>query len=1174
MVDRGDRRDADRDADDGKHEPQRMPPRGPGDERAENLEERLHSIRLTRRRAGTNEPAADRILIGHVFPFERILIGHWALQALRLAFVAFLFFALWIVGRFVGRAFRLSLADAVSERIVEIALGFAVFSVAVRALGFVGLASRKGVLALLIVPLLLLLQARRAGSLPPFPRLSLARGWRAGLAVLALLPLPMALAPAVSYDALVYQLRFPEMTLWTGRWAVDPANSPSFFPAASETLYAATLAVDPSGISAQLVHWGFFLLVLACLVVLGRAFGGGIAGECAAVLFASIPAAGIVAGWSWSDMPLCFALLASAVALGGGAVTPAAALLGLAAACKYSGLALALPLGAACVIAAVRRGRLAALAGGGAAAVLIAAPWYAFDWAATGNPVYPLLAGIFGGSPETGSRIVNWSASPEGASWASYVFRPGTLDSDVGGVGMLVAFGAAAWALRSRRPALAALAVVLGGFAVLAPFAPAARILLPPLAGVCLLAGLAAFRPQGEGEQEEGAGLRLDLPTAMRVLIVVLAARGAALVAAHNALFFNPLPAAVGVEEADEYRSRIFPPDALYRGPARELPEDARVLVFGESRLFRFPRPTRASARVDPPAVLPFVRGAGGPPEVLARVSRAGFTHLLVSLDALRGAPDERRLAARPHGAGARDADGSGAAVPAGRESGSAGSPRAAGREVEIACAGTRVFGDCFQPATSPDVSSVLSAGLAHDPSRPGSRSSDPRSCRRLRVRREHERDAALAPDLVEQREDLLAVSACRGCPSARRRGAGARPSRARARSRRAASRRRRARRDAPPPGGARPTRSSSSRARPRASLAAVESRGSSTFSTTVEVGEQVEELEDDADVPPAVERQLASREASRARGRRPTRSPTSGGRSRRAGGAAWTCRRRTGRATREELARRDVEVDAVERDDGSRARRRPCAAPGSEPGTARRTPCGRPRQAMEARSRARSAAARERRSGHGARGYRIDVAATPVSTSCGQPAALPRAARPDVPAAAARRRPDAPRARRALPRRRPRIPLVARQPAAAPRSSTRRSSASSSRRAPTCGPTPLFLFGGVLVWAFVSAALLDAAETFRANGPLLRKTTVAPGGLSRRRRRARGSSHLVLGLPVLAAAIAVAAVATERRAGRRGARSFPSCCSSSRRPSSGSRSRSPRSRSTSATCATSSATS
>lgn len=71
--------------------------------------------------------------------------------------------------------------------------------------------------------------------------------------------------------------------------------------------------------------------------------------------------------------------------------------------------------------------------------------------------------------------------------------------------------------------------------------------------------------------------------------------------------------------------------------------------------------------------------------------------------------------------------------------------------------------------------------------------------------------------------------------------------------------------------------------------------------------------------------------------------------------------------------------------------------------------------------------------------------------------------------------------------------------------------------------PYALFLFGGVLVWGFVSSALLDAVETFRINGPLLRKTTVAPEVFPA---AAVGSrlAHLLLALPVLAAAIAVSA--------------------------------------------------
>ncbi|HEY6064962.1 MAG TPA: ABC transporter permease, partial [Thermoanaerobaculia bacterium] len=70
--------------------------------------------------------------------------------------------------------------------------------------------------------------------------------------------------------------------------------------------------------------------------------------------------------------------------------------------------------------------------------------------------------------------------------------------------------------------------------------------------------------------------------------------------------------------------------------------------------------------------------------------------------------------------------------------------------------------------------------------------------------------------------------------------------------------------------------------------------------------------------------------------------------------------------------------------------------------------------------------------------------------------------------------------------------------------------------------PYALFLFAGVLAWGFVSSSLLDAAETFRANGPLLRKTTAAPEVFPAVAVLAR-FAHFGLALPVLAAAIGVA---------------------------------------------------
>jgi ABC-type polysaccharide/polyol phosphate export permease len=71
--------------------------------------------------------------------------------------------------------------------------------------------------------------------------------------------------------------------------------------------------------------------------------------------------------------------------------------------------------------------------------------------------------------------------------------------------------------------------------------------------------------------------------------------------------------------------------------------------------------------------------------------------------------------------------------------------------------------------------------------------------------------------------------------------------------------------------------------------------------------------------------------------------------------------------------------------------------------------------------------------------------------------------------------------------------------------------------------PYALFLFGGVLLWGFASAALIDAADCFRANGPLLRKTTVSPEVFPAAAVGAR-LVHFVLAFPVLAAAIAYSA--------------------------------------------------
>jgi hypothetical protein len=434
----------------------------------------------------------------------------------------------------------------------------------------------------------------------------------------------MALSPAVSLDALTYQLRMPEIALRTGSWALDPLDSHTFFPAATQCLYLPALAFDGSGVTAQLIHYGFFLLTLLALKAVAGRLDRTASAWWSSLLFAAIPAAGIVAGWSWSDMPLCFALVTAGLALtyaeGAGAIV----VIALAASIKYSGLLLGLPL-LLCLARADRgASRLRRWSLGAVLGLVVLLPWYGANFLATGNPFYPLLQGVFHGARTAEGNLLHWAGAGHArglAGWWQYVAAPSTLDGDIGGLGTGALLAVCLLHGLRRRGLRAASAVVLAGVVALAPFEPSPRILLPVLAGACAVAAVSL------GDWESGGRRRWP-----KAIAGILAARGAILVAAHNALFFDPLPAAVGIESSAAYVARNFPPARLY-DRAAALPDDAVVLAVGEPRLFGFPRPTLSSAITDPPAVQTFLAGAAGPEEAIERLRARGVTHLLVDLE-------------------------------------------------------------------------------------------------------------------------------------------------------------------------------------------------------------------------------------------------------------------------------------------------------------------------------------------------------------------------------------------------------------------------------------------------------------------------------------------------------------------------------------------------------------
>jgi len=552
---------------------------------------------------------------------DALLIGHLALQAARITAAAFLFLVLYAIGASIVRT---AVGDPVERLLLRIAAGFAVFQCVVRWLGELPLLTARGVWMITIALALLGLLTRWRMPDADAAEHPFASNWRVVIIVLLLIaPLTMALAPAVSQDALIYHLRFPESTLRDGRWAIDPANSSSYYPAATGTLYLAALALDHQGVIAQLVHFGFFILAILAAAAIARRLGAP-SGRTAALLLAAIPCAGVVAGWAWADLSLLFAIGAAVLAAFGGMFAIALLLLGLAASIKYTALVACIPIAIAIVVAALRARQSRQLFIGIVLAVAVASPWYLMNVVHTGNPVYPLATSLFGGASHSAQSMVETWSRADGGSWLSvwtgYFLAPQTLDEDIGGpLFLIVAILGFLIAFRSQRTPLRIAAwIALAMWTLFLPLTAAMRLLLPAIAATLIVAGAAL---------EQATRAR----RALALLLIVFALRGGIIAAAHDAHFMNPLPAAVGIEKESEYVARNFPPAPLYARLDRTLPPDARFVAYNEVRLFRFPRPVSASRVLDPPLLARYIEGAQTPAEILARFRRDRVTHLLIA---------------------------------------------------------------------------------------------------------------------------------------------------------------------------------------------------------------------------------------------------------------------------------------------------------------------------------------------------------------------------------------------------------------------------------------------------------------------------------------------------------------------------------------------------------------
>lgn len=451
------------------------------------------------------------------------------------------------------------------------------------------------------------------------------------LAYLAWSAVVHALAPPTDIDVLKYHLALPELYLRAHRVEAFSWQVFSHWPQSMEMLYSLGLVLRGDA-AAALLHTGFCgLLVLLTYRLAREEFGlDAPAATVAACLLAAQPVLMREAGAAMTDGALALFYLLSCACLrrwrseGDVAWLKLAGLMaGAAAAVKLHGVLLLVGLAGWLAISAFRRaasGRLRQVSVFLVWSAVFSAPWYAKEWAVSGNPVWPFLPKVFGG--RWGAASVAALISPKGLTLNYHWIFIGE-----GAAFLLIPAGAAlAWAAwRRERP------VAVKGLAPALLYLPAAataisfwRYMLPFYPVLALVAGWGFSRAFREGRIARG----------LAVVSLAFGLSGVVRATYNNELFpVLALRSRLRPElfPREAYLSRALTGHDFTRAVNAALTSGDRVLLIAENRgyyltvEYRYGDPSEQG-------VLDYA-SASGPEELRARLASWGITHLAISED-------------------------------------------------------------------------------------------------------------------------------------------------------------------------------------------------------------------------------------------------------------------------------------------------------------------------------------------------------------------------------------------------------------------------------------------------------------------------------------------------------------------------------------------------------------
>jgi len=497
------------------------------------------------------------------------------------------------------------------------------------------------------------------------------------LCIAALSYLAEALAPELEYDTLEYHFGALTSYLADGRIHFLKSNTYGNFPALTEMLYLTGMILE-GDITAKLVNYLFGLLCVGAIICFCKKYFSWKAGLISGAVFYIYPLTGIVSSQAFIDLGLTFFTFMGLWAIinwfdGSAEVTPvcgknvsphklkdrqekqagvwkwivlAGVYCGLACSCKYTGLLFALGL---IVLLIAGRSLLECIFRDksfgceatdskicfarliksvvllGAITVLVASPWYMKNYMATGNPFYPLLYKIFGGSNWDMVRELRfWKAhQPPDTSLQALVQLPWNMTTRDQKASLLFLFLLPLFVFVKKKNRII---LSLAAFAVLFYLVwfycthHVDRFLMPVLPVLSIVCGWTLYRLADN--KISGGILKSVMITALIFNIYIFNLFIASL---------NPWPVALGYETEDEFLSRNLKIYNAFKFLNDNLEENERVLVVGEARIHYLKVPFLANTVLDESILEQFFKPGISLARIKQEFEASGITHILLN---------------------------------------------------------------------------------------------------------------------------------------------------------------------------------------------------------------------------------------------------------------------------------------------------------------------------------------------------------------------------------------------------------------------------------------------------------------------------------------------------------------------------------------------------------------